>query len=230
MRLYRRGFRNGWGNRPCADTPRCVCLRVPRGHAWRHVGSHAGSHARQAGAQHGVRRAATRTSPPAMHNNGTSGRSGHGRGAHDGRPSTESQSESPVACRAGEVESCWPTMAESRLVVPIRPAAFGAFTRATAIALASYTKGTGYILRGPPNATGPGAWPPPLLADRNGKVRVLDLTDAVKCACPAPPNATIRYREDRLWPITTSGNRMGKILAFKCKRAARLERLEESCL
>ena len=53
-------------------------------------------------------------------------------------------------------------------------------------------------------------------------MRVLDLTDAVKCACPAPSNATIHYRDDRLWPITTQGDRRGDILFFKCKRSVRL--------
>lgn len=156
--LYDRGFRNGWGNRPCVDAPKCVCLPVPRD--WR------GLH----------------------------------RQAHVARPTGQ--------CAIGHVASCWPIVAESMMVVPIRPAAFGLFSRATATALASYVKGTGYAHAIRPLCT---------------------CASAPVCLCSsAPPSTRLSYvwqvhstrRSERKPPVATAATDY----ALRCRARARPHR------
>ena len=143
------------------------------------------------------------------------------------------------------VQSCWPVVVESPLVVPSN-IYHGRQSPATVVALRQYPRETGRILRTPPNATAP--WPPPLHwnSERSrgrGRERLsaqgvdgnqIELTDGVKCACPPPPrNRSVKdwpaSLSSALWPITTKGGQLsssrgplGRVLFYKCKQGMKL--------
>ena len=209
--LYERGYRNGWGNRPCADAPRCVCLPLPRGLPPL-ASSASAAAARAANSSHSRRRRRSSS------NSGSSS---------GGSSSGSSLFVDDASCGSGHVASCWPVVVESsQVVLPIRVAARNR-PAATRAALHDYVQGVGYILRGPPPKNGSrgaaAAWPPPLLANGSGGVRVLEPASSVKCVCAAPSNATTGFRERSLWAITTASRQRGDILSFKCRHAAELD-------
>ena len=131
------------------------------------------------------------------------------------------------ACHRSNMSvSCWPHIAESPLVVPIRNAPQGRDGRNPTIkaSLASYIKGIGYVMRAaPPNLT---MWPPQLLGQSSSKppirARMLEPTGLVKCVCAVPPNASIDWHKEHVHPITSRPTHKGVLLFFKCRRGEQL--------